>query len=132
MLKKRVYHTAFMHVLSLFAFASHLVAQTPPANDTGALESRATTTEPSSKLPKATGSEFIRISPRRSKPQATPGDSFEIAVDIENISTKTLYFNPLYVTMTPPPELDPQAPRDWYGTFPGGGSNFCEGNTDKG
>ena len=31
--------------------------------------------------------------------------------------------------MTPPPELDPLAPRDWYGTIPGQGSNYCAATT---
>jgi hypothetical protein len=70
-------------------------------------------------------SQTMKISPRTSRPQATPGDSFEIAADIENISPKWIYFNPLFITMTPPPELDPQAPRDWYGTIPGEGTNYC-------
>jgi len=55
-------------------------------------------------------SQTLKVSLRTSRPQATPGDSFEIAADIENISSKPLYFNPLYITMIPPPELDPQAP----------------------
>ncbi len=71
-------------------------------------------------------SQTLKVSLRTSRPQATPGDSFEIAADIENLSQKQpLYFNPLFITMTPPPELDPQAPRDWYGTIPGEGTNYC-------
>jgi hypothetical protein len=74
-----------------------------------------------------TTSRVLRVSLRTSRPQATPGDSFEIAADIENISAAPLFFNPSYITMTPPPELDPLAPRDWYGTIPGQGSNYCVG-----
>ena len=79
---------------------------------------------------KSNASQFVSIAPRMSRPEATPGDSFEIAADIINVTTSTtVYFNPLYVTMTPPPELDPQAPRDWYGTFPGAGTNYCRDGT---
>ena len=116
----------FAVLLLIDASSSHLAAQTTVTTDASGPASQSQQEQsPAGKRP--TGSQFITVTPRRSRPQATPGDSFEIAADIQNISTKALYFNPLYVTMTPPPELDPQAPRDWYGTFPGDGSNYCEG-----
>jgi hypothetical protein len=116
----------FALLLLAGASSCHLSAQTKVPGDGNAPASRSQEELRSlAKVPVA--SSFITVTPRRSRPQATPGDSFEIAADIQNISTKTLYFNPFYVTMTPPPELDPQAPRDWYGTFPGDGTNYCEG-----
>ena len=72
-----------------------------------------------------TSSETLKITLRSSRPDTTPGDGFEIAADIENISPKPVFFNPLFLTMDPPPEIDPLGPRDWYGTVAGAAADYC-------
>jgi hypothetical protein len=60
----------------------------------------------------------IKIS--SSRPQVPAGSGFGIAADITNKSNTTLFLNPKYFTMTPPPEIDPGAPADWAPLIPGG------------
>ena len=72
-----------------------------------------------------TSSETLKITLRSSRPDTTPGDGFEIAADIENISPQPVFFNPLFLTMDPPPEIDPLGPRDWYGTVAGAAADYC-------
>ena len=71
----------------------------------------------------------IRVSLRLSRGTTTPADSFEVAADITNTSSDPVYLNPMAIAMVPPPELDPQSPREWHPLIPGGLSNFCAGDS---
>lgn len=69
----------------------------------------------------------LQITLHTSRPLATPADEFAITADIENVSGQPIFLNGVGIVMTPPPELDPQAPRAWYATLPVDANNYCEG-----
>jgi hypothetical protein len=61
----------------------------------------------------------IKITISTSRAQMQAGDNFLITAEIENVSKEVVYFNPRAFTLTAPPEIDPESPRDWYAVFPG-------------
>lgn len=67
--------------------------------------------------------DVLRITAAASREQATMGSAFGIMALIENTSDHVVYLNPMLLTMTAPPELDPQGPQDWYAIVPGPNTN---------
>ncbi len=61
----------------------------------------------------------IVIKLKASRGQPAAGSDFGISADIENVSDQPVYLNPRGFTMTAPPELDPDGPRDWPAWLPG-------------
>src|SRR5579863_6050838 len=55
-----------------------------------------------------------------SRPQVTAGAGFGVQAQVKNISTKdTIFIIPEYFTMTPPPEIDTNAPSTWWAVIQG-------------
>jgi hypothetical protein len=75
-------------------------------------------------------SSAITIQLRTSREQPGAGSDFGITADIENISDKAVYLTPRAFTMTAPPELDSEGPRDWYAWFPGPGEGLVNQQKD--
>src|SRR5207248_8812552 len=56
---------------------------------------------------------------RASREQPSAGSDFGISADVENVSDKPIYLKPQAFTMTAPPELDSDGPKDWFAWLPG-------------
>lgn len=61
----------------------------------------------------------IKITLKVSRQQAVAGSDFGITAIVENTSANPIYFVPGAFSMTPPPEIDTEGPRDWLAFFPG-------------
>ncbi|GEM_PF-2696530 len=66
-----------------------------------------------------TNKNAIKITLKVSRQQAVAGSDFGITAIIENTSANAIYFVPGAFSMTPPPEIDVEGPRDWLAFFPG-------------
>src|SRR5438105_3004931 len=62
----------------------------------------------------------LAITLRTSRSQVTAGVGFGISADITNKSSAPVFLVPEFVTMTPPPEIDPAPPPNvWFALIPG-------------
>lgn len=59
----------------------------------------------------------IRISIRSSRPVVPADSNFGIFADITNASPTDIFFKPKNICISPPPELDPEAPSLWWSTM---------------
>ena len=66
-----------------------------------------------------TNKNAIKITLKVSRQQAVAGSDFGITAILENTSASAIYFVPGAFSMTPPPEIDVEGPRDWLAFFPG-------------
>jgi hypothetical protein len=61
----------------------------------------------------------LKISLRPSREQALAGSFFGITATVENVSDRPVYFTGNSFSLTVPPEIDPDGPRNWTAFFPG-------------
>ena len=74
----------------------------------------------------------IKLTLKSSRAQLASDTAFEVSVQIENTSTKTIYITSNYLTLTLPPEVDPMPPdtngwSQWRSVL---GTGILEENTD--
>lgn len=109
----------------LFAVAVAQSNQAPTGTSSTVSAGKATPQSPTQTTPtvatylNSSNKNAVKITLKVSRQQAVAGSDFGITAIIENISANPIYFVPGAFSMTPPPEIDSEGPRDWLAFFPG-------------